>query len=276
MFASQLLGLPVSEWESWNEPNSAPVTDQPGFTTMQKAQNYVDAWYWASESALALGLSNTIVAGTFSNFSATGAGSPTGFGTDYINIMGSDGFLAAAPVWSYHAYDDVINSYGCTSLGASGCKTTETANLVLALAVEYAGLSVPAVWITEAGHTMDNVTTHLPNTHIDGQPTGQANAAEGAINLTTAFPGLVTRLYWDTFETHAATNQFDASLVAADGASVPYGGSGGNRAFASIFRPSFCVLAYNYAPATAAGAAACNDNTNPDGEDTDWEDSPTG
>ena len=110
--------------------------------------------------------------------------------------------------------------------------------------------------------------THTYGSDVDGNPSAQANAAEGFLSLQYACCD-VARTYYYEFQT-APGDTFDSAVLASDGSSQP---QTGDRSNAPLYRPSYCVIADGYSTGTAAGTPSCNDyaHSPPDPPDYNWE-----
>jgi hypothetical protein len=258
--------LPI-RWEAFNEPDSIAYPD-PARDPYEGAGHYgcgpafgvgvVDVagaakaaclWEIADhEDRAALHRNDVIVAGSFNYASADELGNPArppsrSYIAAYVTALMTDARAGTTPLphyWSEHPYADVIGSFGCTQIGAGGCRTTDVSNFVDYLeSVEGAIDPTFEVWLTEAADVLEDPGgSGAPNV-TDGSPLYQAQAAEGFLNLPRASPH-VTEEYW--YEDVGIAQSWDSGLVDPDGR----------------LRASYCVLAIGLSPVAAARDSACS------------------
>jgi hypothetical protein len=254
MTATSANNVPVNEWEPWNEPECCMSASNAA--TMYAYTRYA--------SVPVLARADTIVGGAFATATAHDV-DPSGFAYAYVYDLLNAGIQP--PVFSLHPYHDVQNSWGCVQIGAGGCSTTETSNLVNMLDAAYGssghGATVPQIWLTEAGVWLNGML----HAQLDNNPIAQANAAEGFLNLPRASLQ-ITRAYYYEFQTFPGDG-FDSALIASGG-SKP---SDGDRSGLAPVRPSYCVLALGFTPAQAVSStyySICNDSSHSP-TDSDWQ-----
>lgn len=256
------MGLPVTQYEAWNEPDrSYPA----GMDMATRALNAYDMYVIAALTDRGLGRSDTLPAGTFASASSTDVASG-GFAYDYVNDLASANVFPA--VWSMHPYHDVQHGGSCSYVGNPSCSLTETTNALNLIDLtyysynKYYSSSYPQMWLSEAAVWLNGAYGSL----VDGNPTAEANAAVNFLALYGQTCCQVTRDYYYEMQT-VPGDSFDSALIGTDGSS-PQTGDRSNQA---VFRPSYCVLAFAMAPSSAVSTANCNDYTHSP-TDSDWED----
>jgi len=297
-------------FETYNEPQGeADIGDAcapgSGLANWYCAADYYEEAELVDEL---LGRHDVLIAGTFEDATASdtagtycfdspdgSAEASGGFDWDYMcAILALDSeFHTPAPTnWSFHDYIDVADSGksgGCTSINASGCVTTDAQNFHNLLA-SYR-FSTSNVWVTEAGTPIGPTGCGC----LGGDGLGQAEAAEGFLHLR--WSGLVAHMFWYEFQTYGdgtddyRSDNFDSALLGIDRPDLtaeqgvppnPLGG-GGNLApdpsdptwgesGNAVPRYSYCVLAFNEAPAAALNDPRCGYVTTPENPNTDWQD----
>jgi hypothetical protein len=255
MRATTASGLHVPAWEVFNEPDSHvfPLDSHGVSGADAAAWLYVDA-ATARGGAGTFDSADTLVAGSFNG----GTLNPNHqlYAHEYFDYLTQ--ILGAWPdTWSFHPYDDVTASYA----SPQAANTHELASFI---EDRYAGRPQPQIWLTEEATNIRTTTTTYNGMPVhcvsgdpgetdqlggcvDGNPTAQANAAVGFLDLPaggSAFPGEITRAYWYEFR---PVENWDSGLLSPDGA----------------LRQSYCVLA-------ALPGTACNDTAHEHSDYTDW------
>lgn len=241
---------PVDNWEAFNEPD---VTNGyqgrgphagcgPSFgigVAMDGAGKAACLWEIAEDEDHALGRYDAIAAGSFNYGSA---GDPkliyVKAYTATLQADSTDLGRALPFFWAFHPYYDVIDSLGCTAIGAPGCVTANLANFV-----NYLNSVEPSynVWLSELSDVLtDPGGADLPNA-TDDNPTYQADAAEGFLNLPRASSHVTEEFWYELYP--FAGDGWDSGLMDPD--QTP--------------RASYCVLAFGLTPRVAASTAGCND-----------------
>jgi hypothetical protein len=226
-------GLPVANWEAWNEPDGSRMYNRGHATGPCRPGSVLGgpakaACLWEIFTLEDTAAGDRVAAGSFSGPSSL----------PYVRVYTSELELyrqrGLPRYWAAHPYGDVLNSTSCTAIGASGCITGATATFVDYLAsVEGPSFEV---WLTELAVI---VRQPFGSTALNGKPVYQASAAEGFLNLPRVSPH-VTQEYW--YEVRDLPGVWDSALLGPDGA----------------LRTSYCVLALGMTPAAAASAPACN------------------
>jgi hypothetical protein len=275
-------GLPVGQWEAWNEPDGSsayngaltgacaavpnncggvyePSTGLCGSTTytqcgpleaaglysdLQAAQQLWNSRYgWAISPAAA----------------ATLAWPSTGYFNAYINQLTT--VLGQWPQYiSFHAYADVTSGGHAQSLAF----TKDIYNRY-----NSAGKPQPALWISETGVVPTDGDTSYSGAAVtcsngeaddastlgacvDGNPTAQQTDANDFLNLATTgsySPGQITELFWFQLQPANASTGWDSGLLApprapaGNWAQASPDGIYGSNLGATGMRQSFCVLA---------------------------------
>jgi hypothetical protein len=248
---STTYGTPnVQQWESWNEPNDL-VQDDSTPTYDESPQDAAYLWYWAN-----------YIAGNQNGGTVAAVTSKNVIGTDqeeYITNYFSELTTLGAPmpsVVAIHDYNDVDNA---AARGDTGW-IADIENLEQTLQAINANYD-PAIWITEAGVWLDDTASYSSSKELyqeyDGNPTYEADGAQAFKYL--AGLGNVTQVYWYELQTFDGNQNhpdaFDSALIGADNS----GTSDGDPSGALLNRPQICVLAFDYAPSTAANTSVCND-----------------
>jgi hypothetical protein len=280
--ATSLTGVPVSQWEAWDEPDDAcqynngqnpcnakgpPCSGTSG--AGMAARLYVEA---VAEDR-ALNRTDTFAAGTYSHGSI-------GYFNDYFCTLQKYG--TDPPVWSFHDWADV-GSYPL--VGGAPLAYNFDRNLYQVYAAS--GWPQPTVWIDEASGNITDTATTLSNgkpvpqschplvsdntglgSCLDGSPQNEAGNAQGLLNLTSQGsykPGQVTRVGWYEFQPPNASTGWDSGLVAPQqGAGdvwsqlAPDGVAGSNW-LATGLRLSFCTLTHGIATGCSASSTAASD-----------------
>jgi hypothetical protein len=279
-------GVPVNQWEAWNEPDGACEYNnppQPGAQCPNNTGTYATGadcsgtsggdkaaqlWSAADDVEIALKRSDLLAAGTFSHPSV-------GYFNDYYCELGQN--LGRWPSrWSFHAYNDVGS-------WVDGTADEGSANFDQNLYNKYhsAGVAQPYVWITEAAVDLTNHDTSFSNGSpttgcsdgetedanllagcLDQSPLQQQNAAPNFLNLGTlgaAFSGQIRQVYWYQFQPANASTGFDAALL-----SPPSGTYTSPNGKYGEPRQSYCVLARISASNCSSSAGDAGDwSTNP-------------
>lgn len=215
-------GVPISHWESYNEPDS---TQQTGNNIPSNvAANYlVDAY---ATDHIILGLGDVLVAGGF-NYGSVGSGCCTyidGYMDALFADLDADGYYPP-DAFSGHPYDDP------TASGASrtGNVTTDTKKLLNEVNNWFAG---SPIWLTEAGVWLNDPTGDgygsTLGADVDGSPVSQAYGAQGFKNLASV-SSQIQAVFWYEFETygdgqHQGSDTFDSALLGITSPSFDYSG----------------------------------------------------
>jgi hypothetical protein len=179
----------VTEWEAYNEPDSAQ-----GFNCGTSCPNVppataADYYLWALNDDSYNYRGDQIAAGAFNYADAAGSGP---YVSQYIAELKH--YVAGAPIWSIHPYDDITN----------GLVTDDPSSFNRAMANN--GIGITQLWLTEAADWLDN--PRYPST--DGSSYDQAGDGAGFVyELTSAAPD-VTQEDWYQFQ--ATGNPGDGPL----------------------------------------------------------------
>lgn len=245
--------LPVHSWEAFNEPDGSNIC---GAAAALYYENAVDAVNLVSGHA-----SDKVIAGAFKDGQDPASGThpdcghPTGnwYIPDYVGQLTGDHEYPTW--WSFHPYDDVSAFWDGHGTGYP--QTTDTINFIN---IVY-GLSqepLPSFAITETGAWLRSPTY---GAHLNGNPTAQANAAQGFKNILNV-SSQIKQVYWYDFEAVGdgvsnGSDNFDSALLGIDSPTFIEAGSNG------IPRADYCVQAFNETPATAVTDSRCDFASNP-------------
>lgn len=249
----------VTQWEAFNEPDVANGYQGTGprvgcgaaagvGVAINGAGRAACIWEIAEQVDRALGRSDEIAAGSF-NFASAAAPKLT-YVKAYVATLQADhaALGVALPFyWAFHPYDDLIDSGGCTAIGATGCGSTNLRNFA-----DYLSGLEPSyeIWLSELADPLDDPSQRGAPNPTDGDPLRQATAAEDFLNLPRASPHVTEELW---YELHPFLGDaWDSGLL--DAAQRP--------------RASYCVLAFGTPPPVAARTPACADP----GAAEDWGD----
>jgi hypothetical protein len=275
-------GLPVGEWEAWNEPDGAPayngalvnacgslpnncggIYDQGtglcGSTTYTQCGPLEAAHMYAALVAALTQLNTNYgwaipraAAGTFA-WPSVGY-----FNAYYHQLTAVVGQWPA--FWSYHDYADVTSGQYAQSLAFTKALYNHYAT---------AGKPQPTAWITESGSVLTDGDTSYNSQSVtcsngedddagrlgacvDGSATGQQSSANAFLNLATAgsyWPGQITEVFWFQLQPTNASTGWDSGLLAPPRApSGSWSQLSPDGVYGSInsnsgLRPGYCVLA---------------------------------
>jgi hypothetical protein len=252
-FASSHRIASPTEYETYDEPDGARVSNQcnptPAGDLPPHSAEQCAAWYYYEADR-----ANRTLSGGRLTLVALAADGDSANDPNLVAVKAYASYLTGTiglypTVWSFHPYEDLS---AAAYLGDGAAAHRDTSRLSAYIASLYApSRPQPAIWLTEmAAQITDPVSTYFgvpagcrdgeaddppPYTLggcLDGNPTGQAEAASDFLSLArtgAAFPGQITRVYWHEFDSpaHQPTG-WDSGLV-----------SPGDRST----RASYCVLA---------------------------------
>lgn len=292
-YLTQTRGLPVSEWEAWNEPDGAHAYNGALDDACGSVPNGCGGVYATAGSGLC-GAAYTHcgpleAAGLYAILSATlerwhtaygwavpplAAGTTSWPSTAYFGAYFGQltGVIGEWPQYlAYHDYADVTADGFAESLAL----TREIHELYAR-----AGRPQPALWITEAGAVLTDTDNSYDGRAIgcdngeaddaqtlgacvDGSPSAQQAAASDFLKLPSAgafSPGQITQLFWYQLQPANASTGWDSGLLAPPrvpagtwAQASPDGVYGSNSGFAGL-RASYCVLA-RISSASCSGAS---------------------
>lgn len=269
--------LPVSYWETYNEPDDYQPPSNNASIPYSVAGNYeIDAY---SADHRSLGRSDVILAGGFNYNSLEVAccGYLQNFLTKVRQSSAADGFNPPDGI-SGHPYTDPTRSaylHGDTFLGTS--RLVNYTNGYLASGIPI-WLTETGVWLADPetdshGHSLGYDVANYPA----GNPTDLAYGGQD-IEDTHANYAQVEGVFLFEFETYGdgvstGTDTFDSALMGIS--NTDWTQSGLYNPAASeygVARADLCVLAYGDTVATAIADARCDTPTTPQNPISDWED----
>jgi hypothetical protein len=251
-FASRQGIVPPTEYESYDEPDGARVSNECNPTPIgdlpaHRADQCAGWYYYEADRA------NRTLFGDRLTMVALSADGDSANDPNLIAIKAYASYLTRTiglypEVWSFHPYED-LSATAYLKAGALAHGDTSRVSAYIA-SLYRSPRAQPRIWLTElAAQLTDPIPTYLgvpegcndgeaddPAPYglggcLDGNPKAQAHAAADFLDLPrsgSAFPGQITRVYWHQFDSVAAhPTTWDSGLV-----------SPGDR----YERVSYCVL----------------------------------
>jgi hypothetical protein len=251
-FAARQGIAPPSEYETYDEPDGARVTNECNPTPIgdlpPHQADQCAGWYYYEAD-----LANRTLFGGRLTLVALSADGDSANDPNLVAIKAYASYLTATiglypSVWSFHPYEDLsATAYLDDGVLAHGDTSRVSAYIA---SLYHSPRAQPRIWLTEVGSQItDPVATYLGTPEgcqdaaadepgvsflggcLDGNAKAQAYAAGDFLALArsgSAFPGQITRMYWHQFDSLAAhPTGWDSGLV-----------SPGDR----YERASYCVL----------------------------------
>jgi hypothetical protein len=153
------------------------------------------------------------------------------YATDYVTALKSSGYNSSATSWSFHDYNDVVDSgtvHYCSPSDLSACDHAGVSHFISWLQGQ--GEPTSDVWITESG---DASVGRAWLTHTRSE---EANTSYGWEQLRN----YAQHTFWFQWQTSSGDG-WDSALL--DSSGHP--------------RPSYCVIAYNESPSRALSDRRC-------------------